>query len=356
MRKNGEQIAALTAEHGRTIQRIQQEYAGQLDELQHKHDDLDAALKNLQATGRKTDKDEIAEKTRTLAGISAELLALREQQGRLEEEHRQALALLSGQLAEEKARLKTANTDKAAAEADSQTKAGELERLQGENAGISARLKAAEELASAKERELVAAKQAEEAAGLANRASSDRLQALETEAANLRTEAGKLAGTKAERDAAASRAAAAESAARQASEEARAAAAALEAAQGGLRLAQQGVTDANSRLAELESSTPKIRRITGNNNEEIGDGQGKRPPVMSEKLTVSWEKGAREALAWVFVLFGQGDNEVKNTILVTEGPNEQGEGSFEFISNIGGAVNAAIFDVIVHDAHIFGLQ
>jgi chromosome segregation ATPase len=355
IRDNDEEKGRLIAEYDGRIRNIQSDYDIQFRTLQSKHDVLDGALKQLQANGRKSDKDEIAAKTLELSALNAQLDALRQGQARLTAEHEEAIKLLRTRLDEEKQKLDTANSEKKTAEEESAAKQQDLDKLRDENAGISERLVAAEELASARERAVISASEAERAAKLAKDAIEVRLRTLEEDAARLRREADEGRGTKEERDAALLRANTADADALRARQEADAAAELLRQAQAAFADAEARLEAANVIQRSLEASTPKIRRITGNNGEEIGEGEGKRAPLMGEELTVRWEKGARDAKAWIFILFGQGDKQNKNTILVTEKPNEQGEGSFSFKSNIGGAVTAVIFDVIVHDADTFGL-
>ena len=353
--ENNDQKGRLISEYDERIRQIRLDYDSKLLILQGKHDVLDGALKQLQTTGRKSDKDEIAAKARELSVINAQLDTLRNTQARLAANHEEAMQLLRTQLDEEKQNFVRANTEKKAAEEESAAKQRDLDKLKVDNAAITQKLAVAQELADAQARAVKSASEATASAEAAKKDTETRLRALEADAARLHREAEEGRGTKDERDAAVSRANDADAAALQARKESEAAAESLRQARDDFASAEARLQAANVVQRELESSTPKIRSITGNNGEEIGAGEDKRAPLMGEELTVKWEKGARDAKAWIFILFGQTDKQSKNTILVTEKPNEQGEGSFSFKSNIGGAVNAVIFDVIVHDADTFGL-
>jgi hypothetical protein len=99
-------------------------------------------------------------------------------------------------------------------------------------------------------------------------------------------------------------------------------------------------------LDALKESVPKIVSIMGEGEVLVG-GEGGRPAVYGEQLTVTWIKGAAETPTWVFVMFDGGAVPVYSQLVLNDQP-------FTFTSTVSGPVQAVVYDVVSHNRNTIG--
>ena len=320
-----DEIAALKAAHAQEVAALRADYTGQLRDLQRELDRVRVEKDASAAEKRHVDEEKVELEARiraldgAVAGLTRDL------------QETQAAAAAAAETARADAERATAAAAAAAAAAEA-----EKGNLRARIAAGEAALAAAQD-AVARTNELLRASR-EIASRLADESVETQRQArVAREQAN--AEIGRRGISEAQRNAAAARADAAERAAeahRGAAERAAAEAAAAAAAQ---VAAQAEAGRLRLFVNSLRDSTPLIRSMTNPAGAEVGGDAGVGLNY-GETVTVTWEEGAQNFGAWVFVIFIN-HQPVFSKLLLRYEP-------FEFQSEVEGDISAAIFNVRLH--------